>query len=152
MKKNDQISSVVWLLAAIYICFESLRLPIGSWRDPGPGFLPLGAGLLLGILSIIVFLQASLNPSNEPGECIFPRKAWGKMIFCLAALLGYALILPVLGFLVTTYIFLFLLFRFGIEAQSWVVSLAGSALASLLCYGIFEMWLKTQLPKGIIGF
>jgi putative tricarboxylic transport membrane protein len=152
MKKKDQMSSLVWLLAAIYICFESFRLPIGSWRDPGPGFLPLGAGLFLGILSIIVFLQASFAPAKEPGESLFPRKTWRKMIFCLVALLGYALTLQVLGFLVTTYIFLFLLFRFGIETQSWVVSLAGSALASLLCYGIFEMWLKTQLPKGIIGF
>jgi putative tricarboxylic transport membrane protein len=152
MKKKDQMSSLVWLLAAIYICFESFRLPIGSWRDPGPGLLPLGAGLFLGILSIIVFLQASFDPSKEPGESSFPRKAWRKMIFCLLALLGYALTLQVLGFLVTTYIFLFLLFRFGIETQSWVVSLGGSALASLLCYGIFEMWLKTQLPKGIIGF
>jgi putative tricarboxylic transport membrane protein len=152
MKKKDQMSSLVWLLAAIYICLESFRLPIGSWRDPGPGLLPLGAGLFLGILSIIVFLQASLDPSKEPGESLFPRKTWRKLIFCLVALLGYALTLEVLGFLVTTYIFLFLLFRFGIETQSWVISLGGSALASLLCYGIFEMWLKSQLPKGIIGF
>ena len=152
MKNKDQMSSLVWLLAAIYICFESFRLPIGSWRDPGPGLLPLGSGLFLGILSIILFLQASLNPSKEPGDSLFPRKTWRKLILCLVALLGYALTLQVLGFLVTTYIFLFLLFRFGIETQSWVISLGGSALASLLCYGIFELWLKTQLPKGIIGF
>jgi hypothetical protein len=38
-----------------------------------------------------------------------------------------------------------------VEPQRWVVAIGGSALASIASYIIFEVWLKTQLPKGIFG-
>jgi len=67
------------------------------------------------------------------------------------ALFWYAIFLEILGFLMVTFLLLIFLFR-GIEPQRWLVSVGGSALASLICYAIFELWLKTQLPKGILGF
>jgi hypothetical protein len=44
-----------------------------------------------------------------------------------------------------------MLFRF-VEPQKWVVAVGGSALASIASYVVFELWLKTQLPRGILGF
>ncbi len=32
----------------------------------------------------------------------------------------------------------------------WAVG--GSVIASVSCYAVFELWLRTQLPKGILGF
>jgi len=69
----------------------------------------------------------------------------------LAVLLAYTAFLEVLGFLLATFLLLLFLFR-GIEPQRWVVSIGGSALTSFITYALFELWLKTQLPKGFIGF
>jgi hypothetical protein len=69
----------------------------------------------------------------------------------LAVLFGYSLFLDTLGFLVSTFILLLMLFRF-VEPQKWVVAMGGSALASIASYVVFELWLKTQLPRGILGF
>ncbi len=153
MKGYDRTSSLVWLAFAIYICIESSRLSFGSFHNPGPGFLPLLIGLLLGILSIIVFLQATL--SGKPQESIpswYPKERWKKLIWVLVALFAYAVCLEILGFLISAFLLLVFLFRAGIETQKWVWAIGGSAVASLSSYAIFELWLKTQLPKGFLGF
>jgi hypothetical protein len=39
-----------------------------------------------------------------------------------------------------------------VKPQGWLVVAAGGILAALGTYGIFELWLKAQLPKGPWGF
>jgi hypothetical protein len=151
MKKYDQISSLIWLFFAVYICIESLRLPLGSWRDPGAGFLPLGSGLCLGILSIVAYLQARFRKEDDVRESWYSKERWKSLPIILAVLFGYSLFLDTLGFLVSTFILLLMLFRF-VGPQKWVVAVGGSALASIASYVVFELWLRTQLPRGILGF
>jgi putative tricarboxylic transport membrane protein len=150
-KKYDQISSLVWILLAVYIVVESLRLPLGSWRDPGPGFLPLGSGLGLGILGLVAYLQARSRKKDEGQKSWYSEEKQKSLILILAVLLGYAFALDWLGFLLATFLLLVMLFRF-VEPQRWIVAIGGSALASIASYVIFELWLKTQLPRGILGF
>jgi putative tricarboxylic transport membrane protein len=153
MKRHDQMSSLVWLVFAIYICIESSRLPFGSFHNPGPGFLPLLIGLILGILSFLVFLLARLSKETEKiGQSWYPKERWKKLIWVLVALFAYAVCLEILGFLISTFLLLVFLFRAGIETQKWVWAIGGSAVASLSSYAVFELWLKTQLPKGFLGF
>ena len=48
--KKDQTSSLICLSLGLFVCVETLwKLPLGSWRDPGPGFWPFGSGLALGL-------------------------------------------------------------------------------------------------------
>jgi len=150
MKKYDQMSSLLWLALAFYIGIESLRLPLGSWRDPGPGFLPLGAGIGLAILSLTVFSQARFRTEERTRQGWYSQERWKSLLVILGVLFGYALFLDFLGFLVSTFLLLVMLFRF-VEPQRWVVAIGGSALASIASYIVFEVWLKTQLPKGIFG-
>jgi len=150
MKKYDQLSSLLWLAFAFYIGIESLRLPLGSWRDPGAGFLPLGAGIGLAILSLTLFSQARFRREERTRTGWYSQMRWKSLLVILGVLFGYALFLDFLGFLVSTFLLLVMLFRL-VEPQRWVVAIGGSALASIACYIIFEVWLKTQLPKGIFG-
>jgi hypothetical protein len=50
MEKYDRISASFWICIALAICIESLRLGPGSFINPGPGFVPLASGLILGIV------------------------------------------------------------------------------------------------------
>jgi putative tricarboxylic transport membrane protein len=151
VKKYDQISSLIWLLFALYICIESLRLPLGSMREPGAGFLPLGSGLCLGVLSAIVYFQARFRKKEDVRRSWYSKERWKSLLIILAVLFAYSLLLEFLGFLVSTFILLLMLFRLA-QPRRWVVAVGGSALASILSYMVFEVWLKTQLPKGILGF
>jgi len=151
MKKAGQVSALIWLLFALYTCVESLRLPLGSWRDPGPGFLPLGAGFCLAILSAIAYFQRGSRKGEESQGSRDSKGRWKCILFILLALCGYSVFLDFLGFLLTTFLLLLLLFRF-VEPQPWKIVIGGSLLASAASYVVFEIWLKTQLPRGILGF
>ncbi len=152
MKNPDRKSSLVWLALAGLICLESLRLPIGSLREPGPGFLPLVVGVLLGGLSGVCFLRAGVEASKQANVAWYSRERWKNLVWILLALFAYAGVLDFLGFVVSTFLLLVFLFRFGITPQRWVWAVGGGAIASLSCYAVFELWLRTQLPKGILGF
>ncbi len=114
MRRYDQMSSLVWLAFAIYICIASSLLSFGSFHNPGPGFLPLLVGIFLGIFSIIAFLQAFLSKETEEiVQSWYSKKRWKKLIWVLVAMFAYAFCLEILGFLVSTFLLLVFLFRAG---------------------------------------
>lgn len=153
MRRYDQMSSLVWLAFAIYICIESGRLSFGSFDRPGPGFLPLLVGLFLGVFSIAAFLRATLSRSvQENIPPWYPRQRWKKLIWVLGSLLAYAIFLETLGFLISTFLLLVFLFRYGMEPKRWAVAIGASGLASISTYAVFELWLRTHLPRGLLGF
>ena len=53
-RETAQASSVAvaFLFLSVWICLESLQVPLGSFRMPGAGFFPLFLGLTLGALSL----------------------------------------------------------------------------------------------------
>jgi putative tricarboxylic transport membrane protein len=146
MESRDQVSSLVGLVLSVSICIESFRLPIGigTWRYPGRDF-PLGP--LIRVASAWGEPPGSLGR----GRILVYQGRWKKLVLILAILLSYAFILENLGYVFSTFLLLFFLLRF-VEAQRWLVTVAGSLLVSLVSYGVFDKWLKMQLPKGIWGF
>lgn len=147
---REKWSSLVWLGIAIYICVGSLRLSLGSFHHPGPGFLSFYAGFILGGLALVVYLRARKAPSaKREAEPIWSNRQRGwKMVLTVVALLVYAVAMNYLGFLVSTFIFLAFLLKV-IEPQRWSVALFGSLAASGAFYLVFEMGLQSQLPKGL---
>jgi putative tricarboxylic transport membrane protein len=155
MAGKDKLSSLVWLCIAIFICIGSLKLSLGTFSHPGPGFLSFSAGLVMAILSVVVYVQErkiSLSNQREEGQPILINKQRGwKVVWTIFALLVYAVLMNYLGFLLSTFLFLAFLLKV-IEPQRWPVALGGSLVASLAFYFIFEMGLKSQLPKGLFWF
>ncbi len=152
MKRYDQISSLIWFLLAVYICVESIQLPLGSWRDPGPGFLPLLVGLILAGLSIICFIQAWMAESTDQKAAWYSRERWKKLIGVLLALSAYALVLDHLGFLMSTFLLLIFLFRFGMEPQRWVWAIGGVGSPPYPATLFLSYGCGPSFPKGFWDF
>jgi putative tricarboxylic transport membrane protein len=151
MKKYDLISGFFFLLFAFLICFLSARLPLGSWRHPGAGLFPLLIGIILGLLSAIASFRAYQSKSHESKKPLVSEGKGKNLVVVLSALFVYAICLESLGFLISSFLVLIILFR-GVEPQRWTVSVLGSALISFMSYVIFELWLKARLPRGLLGF
>jgi hypothetical protein len=49
----------------------------------------------------------------------------------------------------STFLFLGFLLRV-VEPQRWPMVIGGSALVSFVSYGVFALWLKAELPKGLL--
>ena len=140
---RDLTSALFWLAFAIFFSIESLtQLKLGTLHQPGPGFFPFWAGVVLGLLSLILLLN-SLR--NQVSLSLSGLKSW-KLLLVAGALLAYLLLLETLGFVTITFLFLFLLLR--LEYKGWVFSAVSALLGALASYAIFQLWLKTQLPTG----
>jgi hypothetical protein len=151
MKTYDRGSSLFWLLISIYAFIESLRLGIGTLQNPGMGFMSFGSSGLLGILSLILFLKPSFSKAEKRIEPIFSGILWERVVFVLIALLIYAKLMPVGGYLVSTFLLMSFLFWILERGKVWW-TLIFSFLTTTSTYWIFSKWLNCQFPSGIIGF
>lgn len=149
----DQISSLFWLVVGGLVIYGSVRLDLGSLREPGSGFLSFLAGLFICLTAGIVFLQSLFWT-----KAVQPRlkDLWENLRFwrpaaVLLLLLVYILVLRKLGFLLTTFIIFLIVFR-GVEKLSWKKSAIISLSMSVLSYLLFYHALKTILPTGIFYF
>jgi putative tricarboxylic transport membrane protein len=149
--ERDKWSSLVWLGMGLFICIGSLRLSLGTFHNPGPGFLSFFAGLIVGGLALVVHLQSRRAPAGDKKVApLWTNKTRGRrMILTALALLAYGVIMNYIGFLPSTFLFLVFLLRV-IEPQRWPVALLGSLAASIAFYCIFELGLQSQLPKGVL--
>jgi putative tricarboxylic transport membrane protein len=68
----------------------------------------------------------------------------------LATMVGFALALERLGFLLTTFLLMVLLLR-AIESQRWPKVVAIALMTALISYAIFGWLLGIPLPAGVLG-
>jgi hypothetical protein len=144
---RDRVSGLAWLAVALFAAAQGLSLGLGSLHRPGAGFFPFWGGVALGLLSILLVVRSPAR--DAPGA---PRLGPGtaRPFVAAGAVLGYLLLLEVLGFVPVTLLFLLLLFR--LEPRGWVFSAAAAAAGAIGAWALFRLWLKTQLPTGPLGF
>jgi hypothetical protein len=150
MKTLDQTSSLFWLLVSLSVFIESVHLGIGTPQNPGMGFLTFGASGLLGILSLLLFLQASLQKDKMKAPSLFAGKLWKRILFILVLLILYSRTMPVLGYLISTFLLMTTLF-WMLERKKIVWILGCSLLTTLITYFVFSKWLNCQFPDGLFG-
>ncbi len=151
MKTLDRVSSLVCLFLSALIFLESLRIGPGTLSNPGKGFITLGASGILGVLSIALFLQASFGGKGAKHSPLFAETAWKRILFILVSIFLYARFMPVVGYLISTFILMVLLFGV-LEREKRTKVLFFSALSTLATYIIFSKWLNCQFPDGFFGF
>ena len=143
---HDRVSGLFWLAVAIFVAVQSVALKLGTLNRPGPGFFPFWGAVILGVLSFVLLVGS--RPRRAP-ESASGVRSWTLLVVA-GALLGYVALLEVLGFVVVTFLFLLLLFR--LVHKGWTVSGLSALAGAGACYALFQLWLRTQLPRGPFGF
>lgn len=152
MGKADRISASFWLIFAVIVCTESYRLGLGTLRSPGPGFLFFWTGILLGIMSLVLFCRApSSKGAQDLEKPILGEVNLKKIILVLLSVFLYTLLMEMLGFIPVT-LLLFAVLLGIIEKKGWLITIVTSVIVTFTAYLLFNTWLKTQLPKGLFGF
>ena len=150
MNSHEQLSGLFWFVISILVCIESVRVKIGTFHNPGPGFLPLLAGVTLGVLAMILLIMNIKKRRKGKIRELWQGVQWRKVVLALMCLLVYAVFLTKLGYLIGT--FGLMLFLFGTIGRTklWAKTVA-ALVTTLITYLIFYVWLGVQLPKGILG-
>jgi putative tricarboxylic transport membrane protein len=144
--RRDVVSGVFWLVVAAFAIAQGVSLKLGTLHQPGPGFFPFWGGVVLALLSGILVV-------TSPGANIRTALAgveWPKLLVVLAGTFGYVILLEPVGFGTVTFLFLVLLFR--LERKTWRFSATVALAGALASHALFQLWLKTQLPVGPLGF
>jgi hypothetical protein len=152
MNRWDQLGSLFWLVISIIVCVESIRARVGTFKNPGPGFLLLWAGVILGIFAIILLTTSILRKRVED-KITNPFKGldlW-KIILVMASLFAYSFLLSWGGYIIMTFGLMVFLFSAIRRGRVWIdVTIA--LITVLASYIVFFKWLGIQLPRGIFGF
>jgi len=146
LSRPDRLSGSVLVLTASFAIFEASRLPFGTLRTPDAGFFPLCLSVLLLVLGVGIVVRSY---AIEPQPVEFPARAWYVLV-AAAAFVLYALVVQIIGFLISTVVVMLLLMR-GLGGMSWTRALVIAVSGVVLSYlGFLE--LGVPLPRGISPF
>ena len=145
MRRSDRILAAVCLaLGAAYI-WSASEIETGFIVDPlGPKTFPIIIGCLLVIASAVVLLR----PDPEPEWPVGGRAL--EIVGAVGVLIGYALALELVGFVIATAIAAALLsWRLG-SPPVWA-AVTGIGI-SVGIFAVFHLALGLSLAKGPLGF
>lgn len=154
-KRSGKKEGFAWVGIGIVICALAWRVDLGSFREPGSGFVAFIVGLLVSAFGVLMALSQAYT-KVLPGESQVSGQGFrGAPAFLISytvgVLVGYGLFLETLGYIVTTLLGMWALFYLFYEkgkvrlALTFVASLATTGVT----YLVFEVWLRSQLPRGI---
>jgi tripartite tricarboxylate transporter TctB family protein len=144
---TDRASASVLILFALLVIWQSRQLPLGTFRQPGPAYVPLLLASLLLIFAVFLFLTGGRAPSLTSIRWTEWRHASAILAACAFAVfaierLGFRLtVLLVLGFLVKI-----------VEKRGWALSLTFALSFAFGSFFLFYTILRVPLPQGPLGF
>jgi len=153
MEKKEWGLNLGMLLIGVLFVIESLRLGLGSIHRPGSGFLPFYTGLglcLVAFFSLIKNFLTARKGNGKDQEKFFARSVL-KVVAIVVALIVYVLIVPWLGYLLSTFMLLLFLFKAG-GFRKWALIAVAAFLTISISYLLFSYWLGLRFPKGFLGF
>jgi putative tricarboxylic transport membrane protein len=147
--------ALFWMVLGAFICFLGWRIKIGNFHAPGPGFFALVAGLsLLLIGALMLFSRAASKPESSPDSgtssaTVTERVPVRRLLGTMALLAAYAVFLNSLGFILCTFLVMWGLF-YDWGKNRLATAFLASLVTTVVTYTIFEVWLRSQLPRGIL--
>jgi len=154
MRSYGQVYNGIWVLLAIGICLESVRLGVwDSASGPVAGFIPFLAGVLIGFAGLFLFISSLLSgrEGKNRRERFWPERAASVRIgLILAGLAAMAFLMPRLGFLITSILIMTFMLRI-LEPQKWIKVILISLGCCFLVYWLFSQVLQVNLPRGFLG-
>jgi putative tricarboxylic transport membrane protein len=129
---------------------ESLHLEYYTSLGPGAGFFPLWLGASLGGLALVWLAQISGRAGKPEEGAFLPRKTGLLQILSiLAALLATAVLMNLIGFQLT--MFLFMVFLLMVPGrQKILIAVIIALLCSVGVYHVFGSYLDVPLPAASV--
>lgn len=148
MSRYDQIIGVIWFALGIGMAIEGVNLGLGKASLPGIGFVPFVVGVSLGVCGVVLTVLVSI--AKKDIDASKKEQNWKFIIFAIFSLLIYASLLEEVGFLITTFLFMFFLLKMT-SSKKWLIPFISALFIATVSFLIFSFWLSVSLPKGFWG-
>lgn len=150
MDRRELLGGLFWLGISIFVCLKSIENDLGTFSYPGPGLFPFLSSLIIGAFAAFLLVDAYLNKRKTKITDLWKGIEWKKVIGVLLSLFLYPLVLPRVGYLISTFALVgFLLGSTG-SSKAWVRGIS-ALIVTIASYVVFYILLGVRLPKGLFG-
>lgn len=148
MKKANIVTSLICIIfSLVVIVYTYTKFPAGMGGVPGPAVFPIIIMVMMLLSGIVVLVDTIRTNSQEPLELLGKDNI--RVYITMAILIVYMLLIPVLGFIVTSTIFLTATIRWFSEKKI-VVSFLWAIAMSGVVFAVFTYLLKVSLRFGLL--
>ena len=159
MKLANIILSVITLALSVYVFYVSNQFPEVLNEVPGPGIWPralsvclFGVSLFLLFTTIFSGKKAETNQGSEQKEeHPFLAKRTLRVYIMMGVALVYLVIMMLVGFIISTALFIVVIMLFMGEKKIWLVIVIGTG-SSLGLYFLFYNVFRVLLPAGLLFY
>lgn len=144
--RSDRFAGLLIAAAGCYAVWASMKLPLGSLADPGPGYFPLVLSALLVVFGVLIGV---LDGGSLPLRSVRWRE-WRHALAILGTGGFAALAIESLGYRLTVAVMLVFLLGVVERKPPFLVAAIAAGLA-LGSYWLFSTVLRVPLPVGFMG-
>lgn len=152
-KTRDIICSIIFLLTGVFLFQQSLGIKSIMEKDLGSGFMPKVIAVSLIAIATLKLVLSVVKKDSENKSSKEDSDNMGGLL-TIGALLFYVLTFEIIGFILSTALYLF--FQITIlsnqENRKLGLFLIISVGFSVAIYGLFVYFIDRPLPVGILGF
>ena len=150
MDRRELLGGLFWLGISVFVCLKSIGLDLGTFNSPGPGFFPFWSSLVMGVFAVFLLVGAYLYKRKTKITDLWKGIGWKKVIGVLFSLFLYPLVLPRVGYLISTFALIAFLLGSMERSKAWVGGI-GALIVTLASYVVFYILLGVRLPRGLFG-
>jgi hypothetical protein len=141
--QQDFWAGVLFIVIGVAFAWGATFYRFGSTAMPGPGYFPLGLGVLLALLGAVI-LFVSLTFETEGGDPI-GAIAWRPLLVILGSVLVFGFLLPELGLIVLLPVLVVAVSTASTEFD-FKQSAIAAVLLTALCWSVFIKGLSLPIP------
>jgi ABC-type polysaccharide/polyol phosphate export permease len=152
--RNDRLIGIAVLILGTLMLYTAYTLDFPQFaNDPGPVFMPKVIGFLLVFCAIGLLVWPKKLEVKKDAENEHKQKENNlKMAITAVSLVIYAILINILGFFISTVLFLSFLTWFLSEVKNKkvvILSITSGVIIATTIFIVFEKLLSIILPKGI---
>ena len=149
MKKGNFIAAFAFAAFALYVIWQSSSFPGSKGNVPGPAVFPTAIATLMLMAAISLFITTIRMKPEEDQAINLARPECFRVYYCMAILLVYLLLMPVLGFCTASSVLLFGLVKWFGKYRFHVCALSAVAVTGII-YIVFSEVLHVPFRFGIL--
>jgi putative tricarboxylic transport membrane protein len=141
----DLGASVFLILIGGVVMIGALGLGLGTAEQIRPGFMPFLCGIILTVLSLLLFFSAWRGRTGK----FQPLGEWRRPLTVLIGLMVYVILFNLLGYVISTAILSVIILRvFDMRSKGGLLLVSlGIAVGTFV---LFNSLLGVELPAGIL--
>jgi len=145
---TERLLALAVVVAGGVYLLNAWPLPRGTVARPGAGFFPLAIGLF-GIAFALAWVTSAFRRAPAAaGAARIPAEARGRVVATTAALLGFCLLLPWVGYPAAALVFAAGSLRW--LGATWRTALVVGVASAAISYYLFAVLLSVPLPRGAL--